>query len=96
MPDEDSGKGVEPLQKLIASLVSVSLSSIIILKGQCHKHRTRILRIYLAILSIVGHKLSALRIIFIFVDMEEEVSLSFSEMYVNVSRVNSKAVTLFL
>ena len=40
----------------------------------------------LVILVIVGHKLSTLRIIFVFVDIEEEVSLSFSEMYINVSQ----------
>ena len=40
----------------------------------------------LVILSIVGHKLSALRIIFVFVDIEEEVSLSLSEMSFNVSQ----------
>ena len=38
----------------------------------------------LVILAIVGHKLSTLHIIFVFVDIEEEVSLSFSAMYINV------------
>ena len=41
----------------------------------------------LVILSIVGHKLSALRILFVLVDVEEEASLSFSEMYISVSQV---------
>ena len=40
----------------------------------------------LVIFSIVGLKLCALHIIFVFVDMEEEVSLSFSEMYINISQ----------
>ena len=40
----------------------------------------------LVILSFVGNNLSALRIIFIFVDIEEEVSFSFSEKSINVSQ----------
>ena len=40
----------------------------------------------LVILSIVGSKLSASCKTFVFVDMEEEVSLSFSEMYISVSQ----------
>ena len=39
----------------------------------------------LVILLIVGHKLSAFRIAFVFVDIEE-VSLSFLEMSINVSQ----------
>ena len=38
----------------------------------------------LVILSVVGNILRALRIIFVFVDMEEKVSLSFSEVYISV------------
>ena len=34
----------------------------------------------------MGDKLSALRIIFVFVDIEDEVRLSFSEMSINVSQ----------
>ena len=40
----------------------------------------------LIILSLVGLKLSALCIIFVFVDIEEEVSLSFSEVSIYVSQ----------
>ena len=40
----------------------------------------------LIVLSIVGCYLSALRIIFVFVDIEEEASLSFSEMSINISQ----------
>ena len=40
----------------------------------------------LVILSIVGDNLSALRIIFVFVDIEDEVSLSFSEKSLYVAQ----------
>ena len=46
----------------------------------------------LAILSIVVDKLSALRIIFVFVDIEEDVSLSFSEMSINVSQFEDRDI----
>ena len=46
----------------------------------------------LIILSIVGCQLSALRIIFVFGDVEEEVSLSFSEMSVNISQFEDRDI----
>ena len=46
----------------------------------------------LAILSIVVDKLSALRIIFVFVDIEGDVSLSFSEMSINVSQFEDRDI----
>ena len=40
----------------------------------------------------MGNNLSALRIIFVFVDIEEEVSLSFSEMSINVSQFEDRNI----
>ena len=47
----------------------------------------------LIILALVGHKLSMLRIISVFVDIAEEVSLSFSEMSINVSQFEHRDIT---